>query len=82
LFLFVLGDKAIMRRHKGKTHHNPRHALKQHRIKIRLAVLVIIAIVVMVIEGIDRHRAVHLLGELTLVAPLDKMLDFMVFGGE
>jgi hypothetical protein len=67
---------------KAKTHHCPKRELKKHRIKWRLVILVVIAVVIMVIEGIDKHRALRLLGEVTFIAPLDKMFDFMVFGGE
>jgi hypothetical protein len=65
-----------------KTHVAPKHILKKHRIKIRIVLLALVAIVIMVIEGIDRHRAMHLAAELTLVAPIDKLADLFVFGGE
>ena len=67
---------------KAKTHHSPKHRMKQKRISIRLIVLSCIAVMIMIFEGIDRHHAWHLISEMTLIAPIDKLADMFVFGGD
>ena len=67
---------------KAKTTKVHRNDRRKHRIKRRILFMSLVAISVFVLGGISWHRCYQVAMEFLLVVPVDKVCDYLVFGGD